>query len=390
LYAEIENERSSLHSRLDLIGDNQSEKDVLESEIREQEEWLGLVTKWFVRNRFPLPPTLRSTMSPSEKRDLLHSPEVDATTGSATTPAGYTLTAFRADYIAHMKTNMAPKTVENVERVMKAFIEFIGEMSLSDLTLLDVEKYKQTRKGKVADSTINIDVRTLKAALQVAVTWGKLAVNPFQESKNIRITQKVKSHLTVDEVTKLLAVIKEDWYKRLVQFALLTGLRRGEILNLKPADFDITTGVITIQSSSTYRVKGGTTRRISLQKEAIDILSTVPGTFGWLFTDGNGNQIGEDLATKKFKKYAKDAGLSDDVHFHSMRHTFATIASNKGMTPNILKGVLGHASLKTTEGYIGADADTMREQMKKVTLKGDVSKDSGDNKENTLGLVKGE
>jgi site-specific recombinase XerD len=79
-------------------------------------------------------------------------------------------------------------------------------------------------------------------------------------------------------------------------------------------------------------------------------VSTVPVTSGWIFTGGNGNQIEEDPATNKFKRYAKDAGLSDDVHFHSMRHTFATIASNKGMTPNILKAILGHSSLKTTEG----------------------------------------
>jgi integrase len=70
--------------------------------------------------------------------------------------------------------------------------------------------------------------------------------------------------------------------------------------------------------------------------------------------------------------------------------TLATIASNKGMTPNILKAIMGHSSLKTTEGYIGADADTMREQMKKVTIKEDVSKDSGNDKEDTSGLVKGD
>ena len=137
-------------------------------------------------------------------------------------------------------------------------------------------------------------------------------------------------------------------------------------------------------------MKGGKTRQIPLQKEAIDIISTVPGTSGWIFTDGNGNQIAEDLATKKFKKYAKDAGLSEDVHFHSMRHTFATLASNKGVTRNIIKAVLGHLSSKTTDGNIGADADTMREQMKKVTIKENVSKNSDYNKEITPGLVKGE
>jgi integrase len=280
----------------------------------------------------------------------------------------FSLSMFRNEYVAYVRTNHAPKTLENTERVFKAFIDIIGDKPLSDIGLVDIEKFKQARKGKVADSTINIDVRTLKAAMTVAVDQGKVLQNPFTKTKNIRVVQKDKRHLADDEVTRLLAVIKEDWYKTLVQFALLTGLRRGEILDLKPTDFDRKTGVITIQSSKTNRVKGGKIRKIPLQQEAIDIVSAVPDTTQWIFTDGKGNRIVEDLATKKFKKYAKDAGLPEDIHFHSMRNTFATIASNNGMTPNILKAIMGHSSIKTTEGYIGSDTETMREQMKKVSL----------------------
>jgi hypothetical protein len=38
------------------------------------------------------------------------------------------------------------------------------------------------------------------------------------------------------------------------------------------------------------------------------------------------------------------------------------------MTPNILKAIMGHSSIKTTEDYIGSDTETMREQMRKVSL----------------------
>ena len=152
----------------------------------------------------------------------------------------------------------------------------------------------------------------------------------------------------------------------------MTGLRRGEILDLQPADFDSKIGVITIQSSDANRVRGGKTRKIPLQQEAIEIISDVPGVSQWIFTDGMGNRIAEGPATRKFKKYTKDAGLSGDIHFHSLRHAFATMASNEGMTPNILKAITGHSSIKTTEGYIDSDIDTMREQMKKVSVKEEV------------------
>jgi hypothetical protein len=82
--------------------------------------------------------------------------------------------------------------------------------------------------------------------------------------------------------------------------------------------------------------------------------------------------------------------VCDDYAELGIKGTFPTLASNKGATRNIIKAVLGQSSSKTTDGYIGADADTMREQMKEVTIKEDVSKNSGDNKEITPGLVKGE
>jgi integrase len=285
----------------------------------------------------------------------------------------YTLSAFRKDYIDYVKLHLARKTVENAERVMKAFVAFIGDKSLSELTLQDMEKYMQSRKGKVSDSTINIDVRTLKAAMGVAVTWGKLSVTPFRQAKSIRVAQKEKKFLTSKEVANLLGAIKEEWYKNLVEFALVTGLRRGEVLNLRRADYDIKSGVILVQSSESYQVKGGKFRRVALNDEAVAILSSLPGTSEWFFIDGQGEKIREDLATKKFKRYAKEAGLSNDLHFHSLRHTFATLARNNGMSRNIVQAILGHASEKTTEGYIGKDIETMKEQMKKVSLKGYIS-----------------
>jgi Fe-S cluster assembly ATPase SufC len=63
---------------------------------------------------------------------------------------------------------------------------------------------------------------------------------------------------------------------------------------------------------------------------------------------------------------------------------------NNGMTPNILKAIMGHSSLKTTEGYIGFDIESMREQMKKVTIKEEVPKGKEVEKNVAQGLAKNE
>jgi hypothetical protein len=60
------------------------------------------------------------------------------------------------------------------------------------------------------------------------------------------------------------------------------------------------------------------------------------------------------------------------------------------LTPNILKAIMGHSSLKTTEGYIGSDTETMREQMKKVTIKEEVPKGKEVDKNAAQGLAENE
>jgi len=278
---------------------------------------------------------------------------------------------FSDRYLDYVRTNLAPKTLENATRVMGWFRGMFKDHKLSELTLAHLEEFKQRRKADGAgDTTINIDVRTLKAAMQLALDWKLIQEHPFEKAKPIRTTQTEKSHFSDEEILRLLDVIKDEWFARIVKFAILTGLRRGEILNLRWSDFDAKIGTVNIQSSPGYRVKGGTMRKIPLQAEGIALLSEIPQgkKDDKIFTREDGSDPAEDAVTKKFKRAVKAAGLSDDLHFHSLRHTFGTKAANSGVSANVLKAIMGHSNIKTTEGYMGRDEDAMRAQIQKVAL----------------------
>jgi integrase len=286
-------------------------------------------------------------------------------------PNGLSFREFADAYLEYVKNTFAAKTLENHARVMNLFADMFGAKDVELISLQDLENFKSKRKAKeVSPSTINIDIRTLKASFEWGVQFGKLSGNPLKKAKQVRVDQKAKSHLTDSEIEKLMAVVKEDWFKRLVQFAILTGLRRGELLDLKWSDFDENAGTITIQSSEEYRVKGGKTREIPLQEEALNILHSIQRQSDYIFTDIKGLQLDGGAVTKKFKRCVTSAGLSADLNFHSLRHTFATIASTKGVSMHILKKILGHSSVKTTETYTGTDQATIRDQMGRVTLSG--------------------
>lgn len=278
---------------------------------------------------------------------------------------------FKEKYLKYVETNFAKKTQDNAARVMNSFSAMFGSRDISTLTLVDLEKFKEKRRlENVSDATINIDVRTLKASMQLALDWKLIYDHPFEKAKAIRTIQTEKSHFSDEEILRLLDVIKDEWFARIVKFAILTGLRRGEILNLSWGDYDAKTGTVNIQSSPGYRVKGGKMRRIPLQAEGIALLSEIPQgrKDEKIFTREDGSEPAEDAVTKKFKRAVKAARLSDDLHFHSLRHTFGTKAANSGVSANVLKAIMGHSNIKTTEGYMGRDEDAMRAQIQKVAL----------------------
>jgi integrase len=281
-----------------------------------------------------------------------------------------TLAQFLEDYYNYLSVGFAPKTLENAKRVFSQFDRFILEKTLSRITSEDLERYKAFRKGRVSDSTINIDVRTIKAAFSVAEQWKRVERNPFAHVKQIRVTQQRLKHFSNAEFDALIGNIRDPGFKELVVFAALTGLRRGEILNLRWSDFDADGPSLHIQSTDEYRVKGGKMRTIALHPQVREILDSRPRDHKWVFCTSKGQPYRGDHVQKLFKKSLRESGLPEHFHFHSLRHTFGTWAANAGVPIHIIKQMMGHSSVKTTEMYAGIDQGVMAEQIRKVSPRG--------------------
>lgn len=77
---------------------------------------------------------------------------------------------------------MSPRTHENYEAILTAFSTWLGRKKLSEQSPSDLERYKNKRKGSVSDQTINIPIRTLKAAMEVATKLKEIEDNPLCEA----------------------------------------------------------------------------------------------------------------------------------------------------------------------------------------------------------------
>ena len=276
------------------------------------------------------------------------------------------------------RTNREKKTLENTERVLKMFSKFVGPIKLSQLRLSHAEDYKQMRKEqkrvsaektrKISDQTINLDLRTLKAVFERAVRRGRLSENPFRNIDLIRCAKKQKPFFTKEQFAQVYTAIREPWLKDIVALAVLTCMRLGEIANLLRKDVHFEDGEIIIQSSELYHVKQGGMRRLPMSEEVFRILRSRSGSSEWVFTDENGRKLRGDHISKKFKSYVRECLLPEELHFHSLRATGGTWMVSANAPIYAVTGIMGHASVKTTEPYASMGCDAMRQALEKIAL----------------------
>jgi len=277
---------------------------------------------------------------------------------------------FSERYLEHVKDNLAPKTLENARRVMSHANKRFGNQLLSKLSPQNLEEYKSSRRDedKANPTTINMDVRTLKSALQMAIAWGYLKENPFRHIKAIRQQRQIPLSMSKEDFSLLISFTENDRLKALFRFAFLTGMRRGEILNLEWKDIDYENKLISIQSSPDYRVKHGKARIIPMNKEVETILKGLEPCDPYIFMNEKMERFAEDFVTKSFKKAVRAAALDDRLHFHNLRHTCASWLAQAGVPMTHIKDLLGHAYIKTTESYTRIPARELRGAVELLTL----------------------
>jgi integrase len=265
-----------------------------------------------------------------------------------------TLGQFKAEFIPFAEGNYSKCTVEFYKAALERLLEMAGDCPLSGLTMQHVDNYKVNRLGvgKVSGVTVNRELQALRAAMNTGVSWKLLESNPFAKLQQVSIPERQPEFFTKNDFEKLLGLIGELWLKELVIIAALTGMRRGELVNLRWSDVDLSRRVIQIQSSATFRTKKGKRRAIPLSDIAFTILSTKAArtTNEYVFTK-NGRRINDDHATKKLKKYVVQGKLPKGLHFHSLRHTFASWPVQDGVSLYEVQKLLGHSSSVMTQVY---------------------------------------
>ena len=238
---------------------------------------------------------------------------------------------------------------------LKNMVTIVGDIDIEQLTALHWEKYKRVRSGKVSPVTTNIELRSLKAAMNRAVDWKLLSSNPFHRQKLCMVPESVPTFFSVDDFERLIQATRDVWFRRIAILGVLTGMRRSEIVNLQWGDIDFTQKTIRIQSSGDFKTKAGKRRVIAVGETVIAVLEQIHPADAensmYVFTF-RGEKIKPALLTKKLKRAVRVSRVDNQhLHFHSLRHTFASWLAQKGTSIYEIQKLLGHTDIKTTQIY---------------------------------------
>jgi len=259
---------------------------------------------------------------------------------------------YAKEYLEYANANLAPGTVEIYKAAIRDFQRIIGNLPINEIKSRHFDRFKTIRSQSVGVVFLQIQMRSLKAAMNKAVKWEYIDRNPFTSDMMPKIPEMVPVYFNKSDIQKLLEAITEDWFREIVVFAILTGMRKSEILNLRWKNVDMINQTITIQSDADYRTKTGKRRTIPMHPQVFELLRKKysENRDDLIFTL-QGKQIEKDLVHRRLMRSVRKANLDKRLHFHSLRHSAASLMALDGVSIFHICKILGHASVVTTEKY---------------------------------------
>jgi integrase len=300
--------------------------------------------------------------------------ERSRTTAGITGPL--TVSAAMESYLGFLGAER--KTASDAWHQYEAFIKGpLGNIEVSALTAKKIRTWREdlaktaprlrTKKGedqrhaqlgRDADSkrrrksSANRTLTLLKAALNRSFREGDVAsdaewrrVEPFENVNAARIR-----YLNVAEAKRLINACEPD-FRLLIQAALETGCRYGELARLQVHDFSRDNGTLAVFISKT-----GKPRHVSLTKEGRDFFKQITvGRAGdeLMLPRADGLPWGKSHQDKRIAEACKRAHISPAINFHGLRHTWATLSLMGGTPQLVVARNLGHADTRMVEKHYG-------------------------------------
>ena len=180
---------------------------------------------------------------------------------------------------------------------------------------------------------------------------------PFEYLKVGRHEQKLPVVLSKEEVRRIIDCIDNLKHKAIISLLYGSGLRIGELLELRKSEIDSDRMLIHIKGG-----KGKKDRYTILSRKVLDILRSYYLEFkpkDYLFEGQKGGKYSSESAGQVFKRSLRKAKINKHATLHTLRHSFATHLLEDGVDIAHIQKLLGHTNIKTTLIYTHIAQDSL-------------------------------
>ena len=237
------------------------------------------------------------------------------------------LQEFTNSFLGHSRNIHTPKTVEGNATALTQFQRIIGDVPLHKVGVREIETFLATKRQEASVWTARKYFLALAAAFETARRWGHITRNPFRSVQKPKVPELLPVFLSRAEFRTLMGLTPDREQRELVFCAVSTGMRLGELLALRWPQVDIVRRVITVANTSEFTTKSKKARAIpmteALWKLLVERKARLLSECDLVFHMG-GKSLNPDRVSKSFKASVRAAKLSEQVHFHTLRHTFAS------------------------------------------------------------------
>lgn len=273
-------------------------------------------------------------------------------------------------------------TAKRYEGTVKAFLNVLrdrADLDVRHLSQVDAEAFRNflVKSGK-ANRTINIDIKTISAAINLAKRNALIDNNPFASLDPLPVPTSSKKHFDAEQLTKIFKEAQGEWLG-VCLFGYYTGMRISDITQLQWQQIELD-GDIPLVRFQEMKKQDRHRREVivPMHSTVVEYLvglergADAEFLFPELQTKGTGGNKG---LSQSFKRILLSAGIIDSLYqkkeegsvsrkvspysFHSFRHTFKTVLANKGVAADVRDVLSGHAKPSVAEAYVHRDTQVL-------------------------------
>lgn len=262
-------------------------------------------------------------------------------------------------YLKYQKPRVSQDSYERLEGIIEKHLKPAFKGKIGNISRSRISDYVTNRLSAAAPGTVQKEFNAIKHILRLAhEEWNLIPENPAKsltlKSLRIKLPPGRIRYLHPDELLNLIEHCPE-WLRPIVMLGLATGLRRGNIINLRWTEYDERRRMLVIQHT-----KNG--ERVVIHLNEIGLMGLLmaaahygKGVIGRVFPD-----ITEDMVSMAFRRAREKAGL-EDFRFHDLRHTNASWLRMSGADIHTIATMLGHKDLRMTMRYSHLSSDYLVE-----------------------------